>query len=38
MHPIATQTTPSGRDRFSLRLLYGLPTGWVGVEAAGPRR
>lgn len=38
MHPIATQTTPSGRDRFSLRLLYSLPTGWVGVEAAGPRR
>lgn len=38
MHPVATQTVPSGRDRFSLRLLYSLPTGWVGVEAAGPRR
>lgn len=38
MYPIATQTAPSGRDRFSLRLLYSLPTGWVGVGDAAPRR
>jgi hypothetical protein len=33
MYPVATSTAPSDRDRFSLRLLYQLPTGWVG---AGP--
>jgi hypothetical protein len=33
MYPVATSTVPSDRDRFSLRLLYQLPTGWVG---AGP--
>lgn len=38
MHPIATQTELSGRDRFSLDLLYSLPTGWVGVDSARPRR
>jgi len=38
MHPIATQTVLSARDRFSLNLLYRLPTGWVGVADAGPRR
>lgn len=30
MYPIATRTSPSPRDRFSLHLLYTLPTGWVG--------
>lgn len=34
MYPIAQNSTPSERDRFSLRMLYQLPTGWVGV---GPR-
>lgn len=38
MHPIATQTHLSGRDRFSLALLYSLPAGWVGVQAASSRR
>jgi hypothetical protein len=31
MYPIATSVLPSDRDRFSLRLLYQLPTGWVGA-------
>ncbi len=31
MFPIARVAEPSGRDRFSLRLLYQLPTGWVGT-------
>jgi hypothetical protein len=31
MYPIATETTLSDRDRFSLRLLYELPTGWIGT-------
>ena len=30
MYPIATKVEPSGRDRFSLTLLYGLPVGWIG--------
>ena len=30
MYPIATSTQPSDRDKFSLRLLYQLPTGWIG--------
>jgi hypothetical protein len=34
MYPIAQNAVPSERDRFSLRMLYQLPTGWVGV---GPR-
>jgi matrixin len=34
MYPIATVFQPSDRDRFSLRLLYELPTGWVGTRAA----
>jgi hypothetical protein len=40
MFPIATSPLPSDRDRFSLRLLYQLPTGWVGAgsQPAGPRR
>ncbi len=38
MHPIATRTHLSGRDRFSLALLYSLPTGWVGVQPTSPRR
>jgi hypothetical protein len=36
MFPIATSTTPSDRDRFSLRLLYQLPTGWVGWADVPP--
>ncbi|HTS88857.1 MAG TPA: matrixin family metalloprotease [Gemmatimonadales bacterium] len=31
MFPVAGVATPSDRDRYSLRLLYALPTGWVGV-------
>jgi Matrixin len=34
MYPIATSILPSDRDRFSLRLLYQLPTGWVGAGLA----
>lgn len=30
MFPVATAVVPSDRDRFSLRLLYELPSGWVG--------
>lgn len=33
MFPVATALAPSGRDRFSLRLLYELPSGWVGAAA-----
>lgn len=35
MYPIAQNPVPSDRDRFSLRMLYQLPTGWVGVGARG---
>ncbi|HWA59682.1 MAG TPA: matrixin family metalloprotease [Gemmatimonadales bacterium] len=40
MFPVATVDRPSDRDRFSLRLLYELPTGWVGTGAQqlGARR
>jgi hypothetical protein len=31
MYPIATATGLTDRDRFSLRLLYELPTGWIGT-------
>jgi len=31
MYPIATTTSLTDRDRFSLRLLYELPTGWIGT-------
>lgn len=31
MYPIATAITLTDRDRFSLRLLYELPTGWIGT-------
>jgi Matrixin len=38
MYPVATATTLSDRDRFSLRLLYELPTGWIGsAPRARPR-
>ena len=30
MYPIATALALSDRDRFSLRLLYELPTGFIG--------
>lgn len=33
MFPVADAAAPSDRDRFSLRLLYRLPTGWVGTGA-----
>lgn len=36
MFPIATSTAPSDRDKFSLRLLYQLPTGWVGSGEIPP--
>lgn len=36
MFPIATSTQPTGRDRFSLRLLYQLPSGWVGAARSQP--
>jgi hypothetical protein len=35
MFPIATALAPSERDRFSLRLLYQLPAGWVGARRPG---
>lgn len=31
MFPVAEVSAPTERDRFSLSLLYQLPTGWVGV-------
>ncbi len=31
MFPFAAETTLSDRDRFSLRLLYELPAGWIGT-------
>ncbi len=34
MFPVATETTLSDRDRFSLRLLYEFPTGWIGTMRA----
>lgn len=36
MFPIATSSAPSDRDRFSLRLLYQLPSGWVGASGSPP--
>lgn len=36
MFPIATSIEPSNRDRFSLRLLYQLPSGWVGAGSSQP--
>jgi hypothetical protein len=33
MYPVATATALTDRDRFSLRLLYELPTGWIGTTA-----
>jgi hypothetical protein len=35
MFPIATALEPTERDRFSLRLLYQLPAGWVGEHRPG---
>jgi predicted Zn-dependent protease len=35
MYPIVTALAPTERDRFSLRLLYQLPAGWVGATRAG---
>lgn len=32
MYPVAQNRAPTERDRFSLRLLYQLPTGWIGVS------
>jgi hypothetical protein len=36
MFPVATETALSDRDRFSLRLLYEFPTGWIGTLRAAP--
>jgi hypothetical protein len=38
MYPVATATALTDRDRFSLRLLYELPTGWIGtsIRAVSP--
>jgi hypothetical protein len=38
MYPVATSTLLTDRDRFSLRLLYELPTGWVGTPAKSSPR
>lgn len=38
MYPVATATALSPRDRFSLRLLYELPTGWIGAASRDGRR
>jgi hypothetical protein len=32
MYPVATAIALTDRDRFSLRLLYELPTGWIGTS------
>jgi hypothetical protein len=37
MYPVATATALSQRDRFSLRLLYELPTGWIGAASRSDR-
>jgi hypothetical protein len=37
MYPVATATALSERDRFSLRLLYELPTGWIGAASRDGR-
>jgi Matrixin len=34
MFPVAADTSLSDRDRFSLRLLYEFPTGWIGTVRA----
>ena len=34
MHPVTVVEQPTDRDLSSIRLLYSLPTGWIGV---GPR-
>jgi hypothetical protein len=31
MFPVASAATLTDRDRFSLRLLYELPMGWIGT-------
>lgn len=31
MFPVAATIAPTDRDRFSLRLLYELPMGWIGT-------
>lgn len=38
MYPVATATALSDRDRFSLRLLYELPTGWIGAATRDEKR
>ncbi len=38
MYPVAGATQLSDRDRFSLRLLYELPTGWIGTVLPAPVR
>lgn len=38
MYPIATALALSDRDRFSLRLLYELPTGYIGATRHGGAR
>jgi predicted Zn-dependent protease len=35
MYPVASTNMPSDRDRFSLRLLYELPSGWIGTATRG---
>jgi hypothetical protein len=36
MFPVASATALSDRDRFSLRLLYEFPTGWIGTVRSVP--
>jgi hypothetical protein len=36
MFSVAEAVAPTERDRFSLRLLYQLPTGWVGEGSVPP--
>jgi hypothetical protein len=38
MFPVAAATSLTARDRYSLRLLYELPTGWIGTPPWRPRR
>jgi hypothetical protein len=38
MHPVTVADRPTDRDLTSLRLLYSLPTGWIGVGDRPPGR
>jgi len=37
MHPVTAADRPSDRDLRSIRLLYSLPTGWIGMGERPPQ-